>query len=111
MHNLILICTFVELSYSKKAKKLKKDRDIDRFYSELAKAIRKRKNEMMVARNLEELLKGPGRHEHLTQNKKSQYSCRISPNHRLIYESCFNKPTDAPSEVVAVKIIDIKDYH
>ncbi len=83
----------------------------------MGKKILQRIAEFKAANCLEDLRNGPGRHEELKKNRKSQLSCHLTKNWRLIYRP-FNNQDDCAKndglvwkEITKVEIIETTDYH
>ncbi len=109
----------MEVRYSRKAlKKMYPDSKCVRsFGSIVGRKILQRIKEFEAATCLEDLKNAPGRHEELSGNRKTQLSCRLSANWRLIY--CpFDKWEDyleygslSWKKVNKINIIEAEDYH
>lgn len=89
-------------------------RDLERTYGQLAPRIEQRVTEMIAVSNLRDLqlLPGTGCHK-LTGDRKGQWAVSLSGNQRMIFEPIDPPAGDDPdwSEVTAVRIIEITDYH
>lgn len=79
--------------------------------------FKKRMNALHMAENLEELRHLPGNWHELKNERKGQWACDLDQPYRLIFEPQEKPiPTDQSgkyiwSEIKAVKIIEITNYH
>ena len=109
----------MEVQYTKKA--LKKMcpgwRCLRSFGDNIGRKILLRITEFKAADCLEDLRNAPGRHEELKENRKSQLSCRLTANWRLIYRPFGNREDYLENDslvwgkVTEVEIIEAEDYH
>ena len=102
---------------SKIAKILNSSEKIDKKYGKSAKKIKNRLDVMAMVDNLAELMKLPGRHHQLTNDRKGQFACDLEHPYRLVYEPANDPlPMDESkglkySEITIIEIIEITDYH
>jgi proteic killer suppression protein len=81
------------------------------------KKYKQRLEQLATAINLEELRNTPGKFHELTENRKGQWACTLNANYRLVFSPQEEPiPTTAQgsydwSEIKAVVIIEIVDYH
>jgi plasmid maintenance system killer protein len=109
----------MEVQYTKKAlKKMCPDWQCIRFFGDnIGRKILQRIKEFKAANCLDDLKNAPGRHEELKGNRKSQLSCRLTANWRLIYRPFGNQNDYIESgglnwkRVNQVEIIEAEDYH
>ena|SRR5680860_296794 len=109
----------MEVQYTKKAlKKMYPDcKSIRSFGDNIGRKILQRIEEFKAANCLDDLKNAPGRHEELTGNRKTQLSCRLTANWRLIYGPLGNRGDYLENgglswqKVKKVEIIEAEDYH
>ena len=109
----------MEVRFTKKAlKKMCPDwQCIRSFGDDIGRKILLRVVQFKAANCLEDLKNAPGRHEELRENRKSQLSCRLTANWRLIYRPFGNKDDYLEDgrlvweKVTKVEIIEAEDYH
>ena len=109
----------MEVQFTRKAlKKMCPDwQCIRSFGDDIGRKILLRVVQFKAANCLEDLKNAPGRHEELRENRKSQLSCRLTANWRLIYRPFGNKDDYledgrlAWEKVTKVEIIEAEDYH
>ena len=109
----------MEVQFAKKAlKKMCPDwQCIRSFGDDIGRKILLRVVQFKAANCLEDLKNAPGRHEELRENRKSQLSCRLTANWRLIYCPFGNKEDYLEDggliweKVTKVEIIEAEDYH
>lgn len=109
----------MEVQYTKKAlKKMCPDwQCIRSFGDNIGRKILLRITQFKAANCLEDLRNAPGRHEELTENRKTQLSCRLTANWRLIYQPFGNRSDYLENgglswqKVKKVEIIEAEDYH
>lgn len=81
------------------------------------KLYKRRLDQIIAAKNLEDLRHAPGRFHELKENKKGQWACDLDHPYRLIFTPQENPiPTDNHGkyiwiEISGVEIIKIEDYH
>lgn len=75
-----------------------------RFDIKVVKTLRRRLQELVAARSMEDLLLGTGKWERLQADRAGQWSARLSANWRLIV-------TEVDEGDVDVIIVEIVDYH
>ncbi len=109
----------MEVQYTKKAlKKMCPDWQCIRSFGDIiGRKILQRVREFKATNCLEDLRNAPGRHEELTGNKKTQLSCRLTANWRLIYrpfgnwEEYLENGGLSWKKVDKIEIIEVEDYH
>lgn len=109
----------MEVQYTKKAlKKMCPDwQCIRSFGDNIGRKILLRITQFKAANCLEDLRNAPGLHEELKENRKTQLSCRLTANWRLIYrpfgdwEDYLENGSLSWSKVDKVEIIEAEDYH
>jgi len=103
------------------AKKLKKKLNTatarEGEFGSLAKSIGRRLDDLAALPDLSEAFALPGRFEQLSGDRSGQFSIRLTGNWRLILEPA-NDPVPLLddggidlSQVTAIRIIEIVDYH
>ncbi len=109
----------MEVQYTKKAlKKMCPDLQCIRSFGDnIGRKILQRVKEFKAANCLSDLKNAPGRHEELTGDRKTQLSCRLTANWRLIYRP-FGRRDDyiengglSWQKVKEIEIIEAEDYH
>jgi len=109
----------MEVQYTKKAlKKMCPDwQCIRSFGDNIGRKILLRITQFKAANCLEDLRNAPGLHEELKENRKTQLSCRLTANWRLIYrpfgdwEDYLENGSLSWSKVDKIEIIEAEDYH
>lgn len=88
-----------------------------RAYGQRAKPLGRLLLDLAAVPNLQNAFLLPGRLEELGEDRKGSFSMRITGNWRLIFEPAHNPvPCKADggvncTEVTAIRILDVRDYH
>ncbi|BFD24907.1 MAG: type II toxin-antitoxin system RelE/ParE family toxin [Candidatus Parcubacteria bacterium] len=109
----------MEVQYTKKAlKKMCPDwQCIRSFGDNIGRKILLRITQFKAASCLDDLRNAPGLHEELKENRKTQLSCRLTANWRLIYrpfgnwEEYLENGSLSWKKVDKIEIIEAEDYH
>ena len=103
-----------------KTKKLEKScNDFNRMQREygakIAKLLHQRLDDLKAIKNLEVMRMLPGGCHKLKGDRKVQFGINLTRNYRLVFESCestsLNSYDGDWSQIIAIEIIEITDYH
>lgn len=109
----------MEIQYASKdlGKTLTDDRLVRKKYGKVSDAIKARLADLRAVESLDDMRNMPGKIEELRQDRKGQFSIRISANWRMILIPA-NDPVPTKSDggidwtaVSSVTVIKMEDYH